>query len=607
MKINYIFFIVSLLCSMASCNYLDIVPDETAKEEDAFQNAKTTEGFLYSCYSYLPDPREGTSSLDLMTSDEVVTPYEHETFANFPKGNYTASNPIISYWKTLYSGIRQCYILLDNIETVQGMTEENIRIYKGEAKFLIAYYHFLLLKSYGPVLLMKEAYPITMATSDFPERDTYDDCVQWISDLFDEAATLLPTEQRSIAYGRATSVAAKAIKSRMLLYAASPLFNGNSEYYSEFVSKVDGRPLISQTYSPEKWEKAAAAAKEAIDLALRAGYKLYEAPSEGSFEQPTDPTERSLRLNFIDYTNTKEVLWADTRTEGNYGIQYKSTPYLIGPSSGNGMGVTLTLVESFYTKNGLPIEVDPEYNYKKRYDYAEYHKSYCDGVTMNLNIDREPRFYAWIAFQNGYYEIQRSGKDRIQTQFRKNDIHGIQQRSGDYTPTGYLNKKGVSPLYAAEREWYTKPHYPWPVIRLAELYLNYAEAMANAGNLEEAKKGLDVVRKRAGIPSVDESWKKVGISIDKQLMIEIAQQERTIELYMEGHRFWDVRRWKMGDKYFNCQPKGMNYNGVTDAEFFTVTTVVVQRRFVTPTNYLMPIIKDDINKNERKLVQNPGY
>ena len=329
---KYYTHILSLILSAAflfqACSYLDVVPDETPDEKDAFQNPTMAERYLYSCYSFLPNPRHETASLDLMTSDEVVTPWEHETFANFPKGNYNASEPVISYWNTLFGGIRRCYILLENIDAVPNMTEANLRIYKGEAKFLIAYYHFLLLKNYGPIPLIKGVMSIDMDKADFPERDSYDVCVQWISDLFDEAAGMLPAEQPSTAYGRATSVAAKALKSRLWLYAASPLFNGNSEYYANFVSKVDGRHLISQTYSEAKWEKAASAAEEAIEVAKAAGYKLYtESPVVTSrFAQPTDPVHRVLRLNFMDYNTSKEVLWADTRKEGHYGLQYKSTP-----------------------------------------------------------------------------------------------------------------------------------------------------------------------------------------------------------------------------------------------------------------------------------------
>ena len=425
---------------------------------------------------------------------------------------------------------------------------------------------------------------------------------------------MLPAEQTSTAYGRATSVAAKALKSRLWLYAASPLFNGNSEYYANFVSKVDGRHLISQTYSEAKWEKAASAAEEAIEVAKAAGYKLYtESPVVTSrFAQPTDPVHRVLRLNFMDYNTSKEVLWADTRKEGHYGLQYKSTPYRVGPSSGNGVGVTLTMVEMFYSKNGLPIDLDPEYDYTGRYRYGEYHNDVCDGVTMNLNIDREPRFYAWVAFQNGYYEVlRRDGADDnaniVQTRFRKNDVFGIKERTTNYTPTGYLNKKGCSPLYNNIQEDVAAPHYPWSVIRMAELYLNLAEAYANLGRIDEAVAALKPVRERAGLDPVDEAFEKAGLTLGRDEMIRMARQERTIELYLEGHRFWDVRRWKEGDKYFNVRPKGMNYNGESDADFFRVTEVIVQRKFMTPMHYLMPIPKDDINKNERKFVQNPGY
>ena len=231
---------------------------------------------------------------------------------------------------------------------------------------------------------------------------------------------------------------------------------------------------------------------------------------------------------------------------------------------------------------------------------------------MNLNIDREPRFYAWVAFQNGYYEVlRRDGADDnaniVQTRFRKNDVFGIKERTTNYTPTGYLNKKGCSPLYNNIQEDVAAPHYPWPVIRMAELYLNLAEAYANLGRIDEAAAALKPVRERAGLDPVDEAFEKAGLTLGRDEMIRMARQERTIELYLEGHRFWDVRRWKEGDKYFNVRPKGMNYNGESDADFFRVTEVIVQRKFMTPMHYLMPIPKDDINKNERKFVQNPGY
>ena len=608
-KMNKIYFllVIAFMLTTPSCNYLDIVPDERPTEHDAFANANAAERYLYSCYSYLPNPRSGTSSLDFFTADEVVTAFEHETFAHFPKGTFTSVNPQISYWNTLWGGIRQCWILIDKVDGVPNLTSENKILYKAEAKFLIAYYHYLLLRCYGPTMIVDRVLDVNMPTSEFPERLPYDECVDWIANMFDEAAKDLPDVQIGTSFGRATRIAAMGIKCRMFLYAASPLFNGNSEYYSGLVSKVDGRSLMSQSYDASKWQKAADATKAAIDKAESNGYTLYYAgvPDQQK-PQPIDPAERNVRYTLVDIYN-QEVIWADTRVEDSYDLQNKSTPFQDG-YSWNGVGPTLQMVESFYTKNGLPIDQDPEWNYGKRYETST--QSNGDGITLNLNMDREPRFNAWISFHNSWFEIAKYKKDdvkegRIKMQFRKNDNGGIQGRSNNYSPSGYLNKKGVSPSYAAVG-LSNPPKYSWPILRLAELYLNYAEALVELNRLDEAKIFLNKIRNRAGIPTVEESWAKTGKSLTQELMRQIVRQERTIELYLENHRFWDVRRWKQGDQYFNVKAKGMNIQGTDDASFFNVTEVVFQRKFITPTHYLLPIPIEETNKNT-KLIQNPGY
>ncbi|MGL5318368.1 MAG: RagB/SusD family nutrient uptake outer membrane protein [Bacteroidales bacterium] len=597
---------VALLLGLAttSCNYLDIVPDERPTEADAFVDARAAEKYLYSCYSYLPNSRSGTSSLDFMTADEVVTAFEHETFAHFPKGNYTSVSPGISYWNTLWAGIRQSWILIDNIDQVPNMAPENKAMYKAEAKFLIAYYHYLLLRCYGPVMIIDKVYDINTPSKDYPERLPYDECVNWIANMFDEAAQGLPKSQVSSSYGRATSIAAMALKSRMFLYQASPLFNGNTEYYSDFVSPVDGRPLMPLTYDASKWQKAADATKAAIDAAEEAGHELFysEGPSKQK-PQPTNEFERNVRYTFMDMTNT-ECIWTDTRGEGTYDLQNKSTPFQDAGSSWNGVAPTLNILETFYTKNGLPINVDPEWDFEKRYDIGEQPNGM--GVTMNLNMDREPRFNTWICYHNSNFELMKYNRVDVPTgivkmQFRKNDNGGIKGRTNDYSPTGYLNKKGVSPQYTG-----SPVKYAWPVIRLAELYLNYAEALVELNRLDEAKVYLDKIRVRAGIPTVDVAWAPTGLTLDQNRMREIVRQERTIELYLENQRFWDVRRWKLGDKFFNVKAKGMNIYGTTDADFFQVTEVVYPRRFVSPMHYLMPIPQTETYLNT-KLAQNPGY
>lgn len=628
-----IFFAFALIVGVASCNYLDVMPDEVATEDDAFATIQAAENFLYSCYSYIPNPRSGTESIDWFTGDEIVTAFEHETFSQFPKGNYTANNPIISYWNTLFSGIKQCYLLKNGIDKVPSLQENIKKDYIAQADFLIGYYHFLLLRSYGPVILIKEEPLLNTAPEDFLGRSSYDECVTWITEKLDEAAVGLPATRPNQAAGLATSVAAKAIKSRMLLYAASPLFNGNS-MYKDFTD-AEGNQLINTTFDPQKWVLAKNAAKDAIDAAEAQGIRLY-LPSDASasdLKEPADPTQRGLRFTVLDKAS-KEHVWIDARGEGFYSLQLKSRPF--GSNSANGMAPTIAMLDRFYTKNGLPIDKDPEFNYNGRFSPTEFDEDDIngEGQTQVMNINREPRYYAWISFHNGYYEalgVYKQGDSwpvysdefkrgidgmKVLTQFLRNDACGIRERNNDYSPTGFLNKKGIHP--ASNAGGGGQVNYPWPVVRLGELYLNYAEAAAEAGDTEEAIKYVDKIRERAGIPSVKEAWATIGVtSFTKDQIREIVRQERMVEMYMEHQNFWDMRRWLLAEIYFNAEPVGNNIQTDNFNEFAVPTKLNGQpvpggnapnivRSFTSPRNYLMPIPYGEVQKN-KNLVQNPGY
>ncbi|MDR1882619.1 MAG: RagB/SusD family nutrient uptake outer membrane protein [Prevotella sp.] len=625
----FIFVLIVLAGGSASCNFLDIVPDEMPTEEDAFKDARAAERYLYSCYSFIPQNRHSTQSIDLFTADEIVTAFEHELFANFAKGNYSASNPILTDWNTLFEGIRQCYLLLDNVNSVPGLSDVQKKEYASEATFIIAYIHFILLRSYGPVMIIPSTPDVNMPIADYPARSTYDECVNWIAAKFDEAISMgLAKRHTGTYYGRATAVAAKAIKARMLLYAASPLFNGGKTSYTDFdadnlsteyarFTNTDGTQLISTTYDPAKWQKAADAALDAINQAVADGYALYDSgTATDDMPYPDDPVQRKLRMTIID-KNSKEILWADTRQEDTYGLQNKSAPR--GASiSWNGIAPTLTMLETFYTENGLPIDEDPDYNYIDRYKYSVYDKLPVTGtddpgkdqVTLNLNQKREPRFDAWIAYHNSYYEYNRDGKGLIKVRFKRDDVNGKGTRTDNYSPTGYLTKKGQHPLSSqGGSSGNVTQKYPWSLVRLAELYLNYAEALIEVGgqsNLDLAVSYIDKVRTRAGIDPLKTAWAKVpGAVLNQDKLRKIVRQERSIELFLENHRFWDVRRWLLGSKYFNVKAKGLNVDGTSNDAFFQVVEVNFQRRFEVP-QYLMPLPIGDLQKNT-KLVQNPGY
>lgn len=642
-KSHYIYLLLlSVMIGASSCNYLDVVPDEIDTEEDAFSDYSAVLNYLYSCYSYLPESRSGTSSLDLMTGDEVVTAFEHETFASFPKGNYSSSNTVISYWNTFFNGLRQCYLFLDNVDTVQDpdFTDELRTDFKAQVKFLIAYYHYMLIRCYGPVIIITGVEDVNQSSENYKSRTPLDDCVDFVCNLFDEAAADLP-EVRSDAseFGLATSVAAKALKAKMLLYAASPLFNygGGSpsaemKSYYESLKNNDGTALMPLSYDANKWTECQTAMKEAIEAAESAGFSLYDTDdySEDGNESPEDPYQHRLRWNIMDYSTdggNSEVIYADSRSEGYYGIQNKSMPFCSG-CAWNGIAPTWAMLNRFYTRNGLPWNEDPETKGLDPLEIVTVDDAHADEAavgeqTLQFNLNREPRFYAWVAFQGGYYEVTSastlgayasdptydSEKRRLVCDFvlGGNCSRGTtsSSRTNNYSPSGYLNKKGVSPDYSMTTSLQTPYFYPWPVIRLADLYLGYAEACVEVNDLETAKTYLNKVRERAGIPDVETSWSGVA-ALTQDKMRDIVRQERMVELYLENQNFWDMRRWLLAEDYFNTKAQGLNIDATSLAQFARLTEIDFERKFTSPTNYLLPIPNSDLNTNEN-LVNNPGY
>ena len=642
-KSYYIYLLLlSVMIGASSCNYLDVVPDEIDTEEDAFSDYSAVLNYLYSCYSYLPESRSGTSSLDLMTGDEVVTAFEHETFASFPKGNYSSSNTVISYWNTFFNGLRQCYLFLDNVDTVQDpdFTDELRTDFKAQVKFLIAYYHYMLIRCYGPVIIITGVEDVNQSSENYKSRTPLDDCVDFVCNLFDEAAADLP-EVRSDAseFGLATSVAAKALKAKMLLYAASPLFNygGGSpsaemKSYYESLKNNDGTALMPLSYDANKWTECQTAMKEAIEAAESAGFSLYDTDdySEDGNESPEDPYQHRLRWNIMDYSTdggNSEVIYADSRSEGYYGIQNKSMPFCSG-CAWNGIAPTWAMLNRFYTRNGLPWNEDPETKGLDPLEIVTVDDAHADEAavgeqTLQFNLNREPRFYAWVAFQGGYYEVTSastlgayasdptydSEKRRLVCDFvlGGNCSRGTtsSSRTNNYSPSGYLNKKGVSPDYSMTTSLQTPYFYPWPVIRLADLYLGYAEACVEVNDLETAKTYLNKVRERAGIPDVETSWSGVA-ALTQDKMRDIVRQERMVELYLENQNFWDMRRWLLAEDYFDTKAQGLNIDATSLAQFARLTEIDFERKFTSPTNYLLPIPNSDLNTNEN-LVNNPGY
>lgn len=621
--------------SMSSCSkgFLDIVPDERPGEIDTYADREAGLKYLYSCYGYLPSHANTAGALDVLTGDETITSFEHELFSSFPKGNFSGSNPVISYWNTFFQGIRQCYMFLDVVDKLPNTTEEEKRDYRGQANFLIAYYHYRLIQSYGPVSIIENTVDINMPSDQYPERRSLDESIAWVAAKFDEAAQDLPAVRDvKSRYGLATSVAAKGLKAKLLVYAASPLFNGtatSAPIFADFKDKK-GNNLMPTSYDPQKWVKARDAVREAITFAESNGHTLYMKTDYRSGDNsanayPAVGVVRRLRTGLMDWQGqaNPETLMADTRGPGYYDYQLKSTPKTTVDQGANGLSLSWAMVNRFYTKNGLPWDEDPEFRGRDKMqvvtvDQAHNQEAHEGAKTMAFNLDREPRFYAWVGFQGGYYEVL-NGDDnaypipsympvrgRVLLDFTKNGNQGRKERNNNYTPSAYLNKKYTDPNMIMRRNGPQTVAHPYTVLRLADLYLLYAESCVETGDLATAKEYLDKVRTRAGIPTVDAAWAPTGVALDQAKLRQIARQERQIEMYLEAQNFWDMRRWLLAGEAFNKKSQGLNIEGTSVEALSEVREIVFERKFISPTHYLLPIPSTDINRN-LNLVQNPGY
>ena len=631
MKRNILYILVFSL-TLSSCDeYLDIVPDQTQELDLLFDREESAYNALATCYSYLPKNDDLYSSY-VTATDALTTPVAKETAGiRLMKGLQSASNPLMSYWSgyerhgSLWRGIRSCNILIENMDNVVDMTQEEKDSWKAEAQFLKAYYHFTLLKYYGPIPITDVNLPISANDQEVRvKRNTIDECISYISETIDSAIPNLPLRVlNNNDLGRIDQVIAKAIKSRVLLYAASPLFNGNSEFYSGFVND-EGDHFFNQTYDENKWQLAMDASLDALNTAISQGASLYEFNDtppvfdEENYEEESVKKLYNIRYSIVDRWND-ELLWGHSNPVGTNWWQLQAGSLMKDPTSSSveaawqWVAPTLRSVEMYYTSNGLPIDEDLTFDYTNRYEVTNIGSNQNANAqfaqrTVNLHLNREPRFYASIGFDRGY---NRTWGRLWNLKMRKGETHGRIANSGDYLITGYALKKIVHP--DSEGDGYDKIiQYSWPMIRLAELYLNYAEAANEVnGPTEEVYSMLNSIRDRAGINSVEQAWSDATIAATvnkhttKDGLREIIQHERLIEFAFEGHRYNDLRRWKMAEEYLNSPVKGWSVDLSTEDGFYSLRDVG-NRSFSSPRDYLHPISINELTINTN-LIQNPGW
>ncbi len=628
-----IILLLSLILGVTSCSdYLDYQPDDFLTMEMIFSDKIRTEDWLASVYSSVPSPMWGyfkDQGFNLM-GDDITIPQEWQPFGWANVYAYTTANwsSISSwnpnYWVELPKRIRTGLIFLREVRTIPeaGLTEEYVNQMKNEVRFLIAYYYSLMIEMYGSIPFAPEViYAVDAPASELMTGQTpYDEIVDWIDKELKDVSTKLPAVYSDNNWGRATAVMALAIRARTLLFAASPLFNGNPDLKDW--QNADGVNLFKPEYDAQKWKRAAEAHKELIDAARAGGYDLYrEYNADGSIDAFMSYYNLSLK-RFSD--GNKEIIFGRSENENLGDFQRHHLPK--GIAGNAGMGVTQELVDAFFMKNGIaPITgynddgspiINPASGYVEKGFSSEVERrttSWPGGgpsnlregtlnvITMdgtyNMYCNREPRFYVSVIFNEAWLGVANRRVEFLQDGGRDTGY------TFDAPQNGYNVRKRISlEVYPIENRF---PYQPGILYRLAEAYLGYAEAINEAqGPTEEAYRYINLVRERAGIPNL-----QAGLS--KEQMREAIRHERRVEFNCEGIRFNDVRRWKLGEKYLNTRLFGMNFNGNkksdddNDPKAFYKRTFY-KNRYFNKKMYLWPVpqAQMDINPNLR---QAPGY
>ncbi|SFC47387.1 Starch-binding associating with outer membrane [Parapedobacter composti] len=641
-KITTIILVSGLLFGSGCDKFMDIVPDNVAELEQAFSSRAMAERFLFTCYSWIPRGNDLSTNAALLAGDEFwlnsTTNFGQGGWPNWyiAMGAQNTHSPLLNYWDgnnggmALWRGIRECNIFLENIHNVQEMNETEKNRWAAEVSFLKAYFHYYLLRMYGPIPIVDENIPVFEDPDNVHyERQPVDDVFAYIVSTIDEALpalmedVMIPVEET----GRVTQIVAKAMKAEILVTAASPLFNGNTDYAS--YHNAAGQPLFNSTFSMEKWELAANACLEAIEVAHAAGKALYRwTPPSNMLTPPQQSTinQMSIRQAVTERQNNPESIWVNNRSSAFQSQQGSAfMPRSVDPdriannATGGYMAPTLNIVEKFYSKNGVPIEEDYTYDYANRFELREvplgdspYQYNLMPGyTTVGLHFDREDRFYGSLSFDGGRYFMSNHNDDLLawSTNSRPGGNTAATNSPTNYSGTGYTPKKLVSYFNAIGQQQgaFTPYAYPFVMMRLGNLYLLYAEALNEVyGPSDEVFYYLDAIRERSGLRGIQESWSDYSIYPDKpntkEGLREIIRRERTIELAFESHRFWDVRRWKTAQTEWNTPIFGWDILQTTPQTYYR--RVVMYSRSFTLRDYFWPISINELRRND-KLLQAP--
>ncbi len=547
--LRYIFYTITFLLAATGCRK-DFLADGSVTEgpitgSQLWNNDSYARGILNNAYFSVAEgyDLDGDGAMLAAGSDEAVNSNPASSINTFVNGTWSSVRTVDDVYANMYEGIRKANLFLENAPNANiipqdGLTvEQDIRRMRGEAFFLRAYFHFELLRRYGGI-------PLVTRVLDRKEdlnlpRNTYEECVAQIALDCDSAIAYLPTWTQSwntSNRGRATKMAALALKSRLYLYAASPLNNPGNDI--------------------SKWQ-----------LSLEASRALI------------DSNRHSLHNNYYQIFNfgaapyNAEVIFA-TKANNRNDLEIDNAPISYDGAKGR-TNPTQELVDAFEMNNGKPI-TDPTSGYNPNNPYA----------------NRDPRLALVVI-----YNTQSFKGRSVETFVGGRDGLGANVNA---TKTGYYMRKFLSEAATWNQNSNTNARRPWVIFRYAEILLNAAEALNEIeGPVADVYNWVNMVRRRQGI-----NMPVLPGGLTQEQMREHIRNERRVELCFEGHRFFDIRRWKLGNEYLNKPVTGVRITRL--ASGYSYERFEAQQRFFEERHYWYPFSQSVINR-QPALEQNPGY
>jgi len=550
MKTKSILAIIVLASmSLVSCeDILDQTPLDSFTSDKTWGDLALSEAYLNTQYQNIRGENMNGTRFAHFT-DEVFQKHTYGS-ENYTQGLLSPDNSHIGWddglwdpWTYYYRAINSVNHFLENIDNVPAAHESDKYwrdAQKGQGLFIRAWYYHMLYSLYGRIPLIDHTYPLDHEKFD-EVREDLDKVADFIVKDLDAAAALLPEEYDDSDFGRATKGAALALKSRVLLYKASPLFG---------------------TPSREKWQAAADAAKAVIDLG-----KYYLKPVSNSEE---------YGALFYDETNPEVIF--QKLYDPKYGSGDNMTFLYQAPCGiGNGFqgwgnfNPTQNLVDKFQMADGTAPEVS---NYYEEYPWA----------------GREIRFYAAFLLDGDRWGYGSDNRE-VEVWYGEDGINGKDSKWGDYwwnaSETGYSMRKFMNPAYDSTSTLMYDA--PWFFLRLSEIYLNYAECQIELGNTAEALEYINKVRNRVLLPDA------TGQDIRAEY-----EYERQIELVFEGQRWFDQRRWKKMYEEYSKPIYGMTVGKRTDGSKYYMTNdddhIVSRRVFNNDKLYWLPVPRFELNR-----------